>query len=299
MIGVALLPLAERASRDAHRPLRAPHRRRRSERVRPARPRRGRVRRACTGCGVAPAIVDKEVIEAIKAAPDRGRARRGVAGRDRRAARRRRRVSSRTRSSAPPATAAGSTALVGHLGVLDERGMPRAVGARAGGAGPALHRLRAAPGPARLLGQAGEAGGEGDRAGAPPTSRHGPPRGERRGSRLSGAARQLSDALSRRRHRARGSPSPAAAARATRTTRLPSRSARPTSAWFAPGRRRSAATTSAPRPRCSPAGRSSSRAGPSACGPGARRSPSTSRSRAAERSPACGTRATARWPRSG
>ena len=57
----------------------------------------------------------------------------------------------------------GLEPVVGHLGVLDGHGVPRALRGEAA-SGPALRRLRPAPGAAALRWARGRAGGEGDRA---------------------------------------------------------------------------------------------------------------------------------------
>ena len=112
--------------------------------------------------GQAPAIVDMEVIDAIKA----GRIEivRGVASLDETG------VELADGARVEPDAVICATGysrvlepLVGHLGVLDERGMPRVRGATDGGARPALHRLCAAARRARLRGQGEPQGRPSDR----------------------------------------------------------------------------------------------------------------------------------------
>ena len=132
--------------------------------------------------GVAPAIVDKVVIEAIS--ERRIEIVAGVESLDETG------VGSPTARAIEPDAVIAATGyrrglepMVGHLGVLDDEGAPRAFRGRAGGARPALRRLRAPARAAALRRASRPAGGEGDRRRA--ARERGPPRaaGARRSDR--------------------------------------------------------------------------------------------------------------------
>ena len=83
------------------------------------------------------------------------------------------RASSRDAVIAATGYRRGLEPMVGHLDVLDDEGVPRAFAAEAGRARPALRRLPAHPRAVALLGDRGQAGGEGDRPRAARAARPG------------------------------------------------------------------------------------------------------------------------------